>query len=44
MKENGIQTKSGITINITEMAKNLLYVKKIILGILLHVVATMENV
>ena len=38
-----IQIKSGIMINVDASAKNI-YVKKIILGIVLHVVAKMENI
>ena len=37
MEENIIQIKSGITINVDTSVKNIIYVKKIILGILLHV-------
>ena len=44
MEENGIQIKSGIIINIDASAKNIIYVKNIIFGILLHVVAKMENI
>ena len=34
-----IQIKSGIMINVDVSVKNIIYVKKIIFGILLHVVA-----
>ena len=44
MKENVIQIKSGIIINVDACAKNIIYVKKIIFGILLHVVAKMVNI
>ena len=37
-EENVIQIESGITINVVASVKNI-YVKKIIFGILLHVVA-----
>ena len=39
MKENVIQIKSKIMMNIDVSAKNIIYVKKMIFGILLHVVA-----
>ena len=44
MAENGIQTNGGIKINIDVSVKNIIYVKKIIVGILLHVVAKMKNI
>ena len=44
MEENVIQIKSGITINVTESAKDIIYMKKVIFGILLHVVAKMKNI
>ena len=37
MVENEIQIKSGITINVNLSVKNIIYVKEIIFGILLHV-------
>ena len=43
MVENVIQIKSGIMINVDASAKNI-YVKKIILGIILHAVAKMVNI
>ena len=43
MKENVIQVSGGITMNVDE-CKNIIYVKKIIFGILLHVVAKMVNI
>ena len=43
MKENVIQINGGITINVDASVKNI-YVKKIIFGILLHVVTKMENI
>ena len=44
MKENVIQIKSGITINVDASVINITYVKKNIFGILLHVVAKMQNI
>ena len=44
MKENVIQIKSGKIINVDASVKNIIYVKKIIFGILLHVVAKMVNI
>ena len=44
MEENVIQINGGITINVDVSVKNLMYVKKIILAILLHVVVKMENI
>ena len=38
------QIKSGITIIVNGSARNILFVKKIIFGILLHVVAKMVNI
>ena len=35
--ENVIQIKSGITINVQASVENIIYLKKIIFGILLHV-------
>ena len=43
MEENVIQTNGGITINADVSVKNI-YVKKIIFGILLHVVVKKENI
>ena len=37
MKENVIQIKSGIMINVDVSEKNIIYVTKITLGILLHI-------
>ena len=42
-EENVIQIKSKITTNVDASVKNIIYVKKIVFGILLHVVAKMEN-
>ena len=44
MVEIVIQTKNGITINVDAIAKNIIYVKKIILRILLHVVVKIVNI
>ena len=44
MKENVFQIKSRIMINVDVNAKNIIYMKKIIFGILLHVVAKMGNI
>ena len=44
MKENVIQIKSGIIINIDASVKNIIYVKNIIFGILIHVVAKMVKI
>ena len=38
MEEIVIQIKSGITINVDVNVKDIMYVKNIILGILLHLV------
>ena len=43
MEENVIQISGGITININVSVKNVAYVKKIMFGILLHVVVKTEN-
>ena len=44
MEENVIQINGGITINVDKSVKIIIYVKKIIFGILLHVVAKMINI
>ena len=44
MEENVIQLNGGIMINVNVSVKNDMYVKKIMSGILLHVVAKMESV
>ena len=44
MEQNVIQINSGITINVDVSIKNIIYVKKIMFGIRLHVVVTMENI
>ena len=42
--KNVVQINGGITINVDVGVKNNMYVKKIIFGILLHVIAKMENI
>ena len=42
MEENVIQVNGEITINVDVSVKNVIYVKKIIFRILLHVVVTMQ--
>ena len=44
MEENVIQTKSGKMINVDASVKNVIYVKKVIFGILLHVVVKMKSI
>ena len=44
MRKNVIQIKSGIKINVDASAKNVIYVKKNVFGILLHVVPEKENI
>ena len=44
MVENIIRIKSGIKINVDVSAKNIIYVKKIIFGTRLDVVAKMVNI
>ena len=44
MEENVIQINGGITINVDLSVKNVIYVNKIMFGILLHVVVKMENI
>ena len=44
MEENVIQINGRITINVDVNLKNVMYVKKIMFGILLHVIVKMENV
>ena len=44
MEENVIQIDGEITINVGVSVKNVMYVKKIIFGILLHVVVKVENI
>ena len=44
MIESVIQIKSGIMINVDASPKNIIHVKKVIFGILLHAVAKMVNI
>ena len=44
MEENVIQINSGTTINAVVSVENVMYMKKIIFGILLHVAMKTENV
>ena len=44
MGKNVVQTNGGITINVYVSVKNIVYVKKIMYGILLHVIVKMENI
>ena len=44
MEANVTQINSGIMINVDVSLKNIMYVKKIIFGIVLHVVVKMENI
>ena len=44
MIESAIQIKSGITINVDASAKSITIVKKIKLGILLHIVLKLVNI
>ena len=43
MQENLIQINCGITVNVNVSVKNFVYMKKIIFGILLHVVVKMQK-
>ena len=43
-EENEIQIKNGIMTNLDVSVKNIIYVKKTVFGILLHVVAKMVNI
>ena len=44
MEENVTQINGGIRINVDVSVKDVMYVKKIIFGILLHVVMKTENI
>ena len=44
MEENVLPINGGITINVDVNVKNVMYVKKIIFGILLHVVVKTEEI
>ena len=41
--ENAIKIKSAIMVNVDVSVKNVMYVKKIIFGILLHIVVKIIN-
>ena len=44
MEENVTQINGGITINVDVSVINVRYVKKIMFGMLLHVIEKMENI
>ena len=44
IEQNVIQINGGIKINVDVSAKNIIYVKKIIFGILVHVYVKTENI
>ena len=44
MEENAIQINGGIMINVDLSVKSVMYVKKIIFGVLIHEVVKMENI
>ena len=44
MEENNIQINGVIIINVDVSVKNTIHAKKIIFGILVHVVVKMENI
>ena len=44
MEQNVIQINGGITINVDVSVKNIIYVKMIMFGVLLHVIVKMENI
>ena len=44
MEKIVIQINGGIMINVDVSVKNVMYVKKIMFGILLHVIVKMENI
>ena len=44
MEENVTQVNGGIMINVDVSVKNVMYMKKIMFGILLHVIVKMENI
>ena len=44
MGKNVIQVNGGITINVDVSVNNIIYVKKIIFEILLHVAVKIENI
>ena len=44
MDENVSEINGGIIINVDANVKNIMYVKKIMFGILLHMIMKMENI
>ena len=44
MDENVIQINGGTMINVDVSVKNIIYVKKSMFGIMLHVIVIMENI
>ena len=44
MEQNASQIKGGITLNVDMSVKNIIYMKKIMFGILVHVVVKTENI
>ena len=44
MEENVIQINGGIMINVDVSVQDIMYVKKIMFGILLYVIAKMEHI
>ena len=44
MKKDVIQINDGIVVNVDVSVKNVMYVKKILFGILLHVIVKMKNI
>ena len=44
MKQNVSQINGGITVIVDASVKNIIYVKKIMFGIVLHVILKMENI
>ena len=44
MEENVIQINAGVTVNVDASVKKVMYVKKIIFGILLHPLVKLENI
>ena len=44
MGKNIIQIESSIIINVDAIVKNIIYVKNVIFGILLHVIVKMKNI
>ena len=44
MEENVIQINGGITINVDVSVKTVMDIKKVMFGIVLHVILKMENI